>query len=248
MKSNSRNSPATSRPLSKAGSSHNSSRNSSRYTSPARQFSPSRYISPSNSITFPELASRAIKDLLKVRAQKTSKTIEIVAKEFYLHKKLKSLLSDELKSKKSTTQPFSMKKVNERVAYIMKESASELLELEVKCNTISEQNQSLKILLESGKRKAVSLNENLEKIEEKIEEISLERDSFYLRKIEKTAKGLVKKWAELGLDKVAGGLAWNILQENELLLRLTRENTEVLKYEKGIRMDLEAKLKLAEKA
>lgn len=246
MKTYSRNSPAASRPLSKAGSSRNSSRNSSRYTSPARQFSPSRYMSPSHSITFPELASRAISDLLKVRAQKISKTIEIVAKEFHLHKKIKSLLSDELKSKKSTTQQFSMKKVDERVAYIMKESASELLELENKCNTISDQNESLKTILESGK-KAVSLSDNIEKISEKIEEITLKRDAFYYRKIEKTAERLADKWKEHGWNKVAAGLAWNIIQENKLFLKQNQENTEILQYEKGIRKNLEAKLKLAEK-
>lgn len=242
MKTSSRNSPATSHRASKAGSSYNSSRGSSRYASPGKDLSPSRFVSPSHSITFQELASKAINDLLKVRAKKISKTIEIVAKEHYIHKKLKSFLSDELKSKKSATQQFSMKKVDERVSFIMKESASELLELENKCKLLSDQNKTLKKSLDKGQNSS-TLYEHIESIARSSELIELDRDPSYINKIQKTAEELVSKWEGLGMNQAAAGLAWNLMQEKNLYIKVRKENSEVLQYERKIRKGLEEKLR-----
>ncbi|OMJ73871.1 hypothetical protein SteCoe_27353 [Stentor coeruleus] len=233
-----------------------SSNHSSRYNSPARFQSPS-----SRSTNFRELALRTIQELIKLRAQKLKKNLEIVVNEVKTIKKLKLLIDSEVRTRKIPLQTPAIRKIEGQIQIIMKESAEELLLLEQKCNELAEENHHLKSELNQildpnlntfKSKKSSNLNEYLKEYSSKsepIENTEVVRNQKYLITIENTAKNLIDSLKTQTKDytKLPHILSNMILQEKIIITKSLEENKQMIAYEKNLRLQLEDKIKTFEK-
>ncbi|OMJ93375.1 hypothetical protein SteCoe_3613 [Stentor coeruleus] len=233
-----------------------SSHHSSRHNSPARFTSPT-----SRTPNFRELVLQTIQELMKVRAQKIKKNLEIVVKEVKIIRRLKILVDTEIRVRKIPLQTPAIRKIEEKIQDLMKESAEELLNLEKKCNELIEENQKLKIELEQMPEKNIEahkpkkykkLNDYLQEFaancdSEENEHPDTERNLNYIKKITNLAKNVVKKLMpdqenEENYEGVPEKLAFLILKEREFMLKISQENKQMIEYEGKIKLQLEEKI------
>ncbi|OMJ69236.1 hypothetical protein SteCoe_33089 [Stentor coeruleus] len=233
-----------------------SSNHSSTHNSPARFASPT-----SRTPNFRELVLQTIQELIKVRAQKIKKNLEIVVKEVKIIINLKILVETEIKARKIPLQTPAIRQIEEKIQALMKESAEELLILENKCNEIIEENQKLKIKLDQMSektyecqkvRKYKKLNDYLQEFatsygSEENEYLDAQRNMKYIKNITHLAKNIVKKLMpdnedEKKYEGILGKLASLILKEREIMLKISQENKKIIEYEEKIKLQLEEKI------
>ena len=230
----------------------------------SRQNSPARFASPSSRrYDFQALVLKTVSELLKVRATRNSKHIEIAAKEIKIMKQLREQVRGELKGRKIIHKVDDRKKYDQKILDITKESAQELIMLENKCKEIAEENQKLKMEIESSgevkerreiqKVKKIVVVRSAEECFKEIERSSSgkheiidskepERIKSYLQIIESCAMRVVENTTGEDLKQVASAIAAQIRAEKEKLILLTKENERMLDYERGLRLDLEEKV------
>lgn len=233
-----------------------SSHHSSRHNSPARFASPT-----SRTPNFRELALQKIQELMKVRAQKIKKNLEIVVKEVKIIRSLKILVDTEIKIRKIPLQTPAIRQIEEKIQALMKESAEELLILENKCKELIEENKKLKIELEQmpekinesqKPKKHKKLNDYLQEFalncgSEETECPDAQRNIQYIKKISHLAKDIVKKLLpdqndEENYETIPEKLAALILKEREIMQKISQENKQMIEYEKKIKLQLEEKI------
>lgn len=215
----------------------------------------------SKASNFRELALQTIQELMKIRAHKLKKHLEIMDKELKVIEKLKNLILTEIKSHIiSPTEPL-LKIVDEKINEIIKESAEELSSLENKCKELIEKNHELKAKLsqisENQKiykkpKKYKGLNDYLEKYAlncapEAYEYPDVYRNKSYLLQIDylasKTVTGLLHDKNDIQNVNISEKLAALILQEKLMMEKSEQENKKVLECENMLRMELEAKIR-----
>lgn len=230
-------SPSSTKRCSKANS-RTSSRGSSIYSSPCRYFSPSQRI-PS----FLELSLKSFSDLSKVRNSKLSKIIEIEAKEKMLHKKLLNLLNQETKSYNKKKSNQLKAQGDQRLSWIMKESAQNLLELEGKAKKLIQENSNMKERL--GIKSEVNVNRVIDALAEKgeFEDIEVERNEHYLLCIDDIAEIILHRFGDLTSKDLTKMLAGNVQSERIKMKQVIMENQEILKRERNSRQELEERVK-----
>ena len=237
-----------SNPIITTNSSRASSNKSSRYNSP------SRYSPNNKNFGFYQLATNTIKELLKIRSIKQSKNSEFVTKEAKIIKKLKILVTKELKGRKVVKTHSELKSYNEKIREITKQSAEELILLENKCKMIKEDNENLKKALEKtsnltmSEPKTKTVDEILlfvssKAVSDKILYKDPERIEEYLENIENLAQNLIKSIKIEDFNSLMSVLAENINSEKQKLEVSKKENWDMWEYEKNIRKGLENQLK-----
>ncbi|OMJ71778.1 hypothetical protein SteCoe_29923 [Stentor coeruleus] len=213
---------------------------------------------------FRELALQTIHELMKIRAHKLKKNLEMMAEELKVIEKLKNLILTEIKNHIITpTEPL-LKLIDKKIYAIIKESAEELSFLENKCKELIEKNHELKAHLSQMHEKQKEykkfiknkgLNDYLEQYAlncapEAYEYPDVYRNKSYLQQIDylasKTITGLSYDKLEISYMNVSEKLAALILQEKLMIEKNAQENKKMIEYENRLRIELEAKIKRIE--